>query len=83
MPFGTKGVLVGAAQVFFAYLGFDVVASSAAEVKEPAKNMPRGIIGTLAICTLLYIRNKMMIAILMTTTIELIVIEVRKPREST
>ncbi|MFJ6956893.1 MAG: APC family permease [Ligilactobacillus animalis] len=55
MPFGTKGVLVGAAQVFFAYLGFDVVASSAAEVKEPAKNMPRGIIGTLAICTLLYI----------------------------
>ena len=34
MPFGTKGVLVGAAQVFFAYLGFDVVASSAAEVKE-------------------------------------------------
>lgn len=55
MPFGTKGVLVGAAQVFFAYLGFDVVASSAAEVKDPEKNMPKGIIGTLAICTLLYI----------------------------
>ena len=55
MPFGAKGVVTGAAQVFFAYLGFDVVAASAAEVKNPAKNMPRGIIGTLIICTVLYI----------------------------
>lgn len=55
MPFGAKGVVAGAAQVFFAYLGFDVVAASAAEVKNPAKNMPRGIIGTLIICTVLYI----------------------------
>lgn len=55
MPFGFKGVSIGASLVFFAYLGFDVVSASAAEVKDPKKNMPRGIIGTLVICTILYI----------------------------
>lgn len=55
MPFGIKGISVGASLVFFAYLGFDVVSASAAEVKNPEKNMPRGIIGTLVICTILYI----------------------------
>lgn len=54
-PFGTKGVFTGASLVFFAYLGFDSVSAAAAEVKQPEKNMPRGIIGTLVICTLLYI----------------------------
>ena len=46
-PYGTTGVLRGATTVFFAFLGFDVVSSSAAEVKNPKKNMPIGIIGTL------------------------------------
>lgn len=53
-PFGGMGVLTGASLVFFAYLGFDAVSASAAEVKNPRKNMPIGIIGTLIICTILY-----------------------------
>ena len=55
MPFGTSGVLAGAALVFFAYLGFDAVSSAAEEVKNPQRNMPIGIIGSLLICTLLYV----------------------------
>ncbi|AST84574.1 amino acid permease [Latilactobacillus sakei] len=55
MPFGVSGVFKGASLVFFAYLGFDCVSASAAEVKNPQKNLPIGIIGTLVICTLLYI----------------------------
>lgn len=55
LPFGKLGVLHGASTVFFAYLGFDAVSSSAAEVKNPQRNMPIGIIGTLVIATALYI----------------------------
>src|SRR5699024_7779897 len=55
MPFGIKGVFTGASTVFFAYLGFDVIASSAAEVKNPKRSMPAGILGTLSITTVLYI----------------------------
>ncbi len=55
LPFGTNGVFKGAAMVFFAYLGFDAVSSSAAEVKNPKKNMPIGIIGTLIVATILYV----------------------------
>ncbi|MBC1800294.1 amino acid permease [Listeria booriae] len=55
MPFGFSGVLNGAALVFFAYLGFDAVSSAAEEVKNPQKNMPIGIIGSLLVCTVLYI----------------------------
>ena len=54
-PFGTSGVLSAAALVFFAYLGFDAVSSAAEEVKNPQRNMPIGIIGSLFICTLLYV----------------------------
>lgn len=54
-PFGGTGILKGAAVVFFAYLGFDAVSSSAAEVKNTKRNMPIGIIGTLVICTIFYI----------------------------
>ncbi|MGX9136525.1 amino acid permease [Rummeliibacillus sp. JY-2-4R] len=54
-PFGTSGILSGAALVFFAYLGFDAVSSAAEEVKNPQRNMPIGIIGSLLICTVLYI----------------------------
>lgn len=54
-PFGGTGILKGAAVVFFAYLGFDAVSSSAAEVKNAKRNMPIGIIGTLVICTISYI----------------------------
>ncbi|MBS4201210.1 amino acid permease [Bacillus sp. FJAT-49732] len=55
MPFGIEGVLSGAALVFFAYLGFDAVSSAAEEVKNPQRNLPIGIIGSLLICTLLYV----------------------------
>lgn len=55
MPFGWKGVVQGAAYVFFAYLGFDAVSTAAEEVRNPRKNMSRGIIGSLVICTALYI----------------------------
>lgn len=55
LPFGVSGVLGGAALVFFAYLGFDAVSSAAEEVKNPQRNMPIGIIGSILICTVLYI----------------------------
>ncbi|NVY96392.1 amino acid permease [Lactobacillus sp. DCY120] len=53
-PFGASGVFNGAATVFFAYLGFDAVSSSAPEVKNPQRNLPIGIIGTLVVATILY-----------------------------
>lgn len=55
MPFGISGVMSGAALVFFAYLGFDAVSSAAEEVKNPQRNLPIGIIGSLLVCTFLYI----------------------------
>lgn len=55
MPFGISGVMNGAALVFFAYLGFDAVSSAAEEVKDPQRTMPIGIIGSLLICTVLYV----------------------------
>ena len=54
LPYHMKGVIHGATIGFFAYLGFDCVSSSAAEVKNPKRNMPLGIIGTLAVATVLY-----------------------------
>ena len=55
LPYGWEGVSSGAAVVFFAYLGFDAVANSAEEVRNPQKNMPRGLLGSLAVATVLYI----------------------------
>jgi APA family basic amino acid/polyamine antiporter len=54
-PNGWSGVLTGAAMVFFAYVGFDTVASAAEETKNPQKALPIGIIGSLAVCSILYI----------------------------
>jgi APA family basic amino acid/polyamine antiporter len=53
--YGWTGIISGAATVFFAYIGFDVVATTAEETKNPQRDMPIGIIGSLGICTLLYI----------------------------
>lgn len=55
MPFGFDGVLAGAALVFFAFLGFDAVSSAAEEVRNPQRDLPIGIIGSLLVCSLLYI----------------------------
>lgn len=55
MPFGFAGVATGAATAFFAYIGFDVVATAAEEVKNPQRDLPIGIISSLTVCTLLYI----------------------------
>jgi APA family basic amino acid/polyamine antiporter len=52
--FGPSGVFRGAAVIFFAYIGFDAVSVSAQEAKNPQRDMPVGILGSLAICTLLY-----------------------------
>ncbi len=54
-PFGAGGVFTGASIIFFAYIGFDTVSTSAEEVRNPKRDLPRGIIGSLAICTVLYI----------------------------
>src|SRR5579885_507872 len=53
--FGWSGVLRGAGVVFFAYIGFDAVSTAAQEAKNPKKDMPVGILGSLVICTILYI----------------------------
>ena len=53
--YGWSGVLQGGAVVFFAYIGFDAVSTAAQEAKNPQKDMPIGIIGSLLICTVLYI----------------------------
>ncbi|MFE6233693.1 amino acid permease [Cellulosimicrobium sp. NPDC057862] len=53
--YGVMGLLAGAALVFFAFIGFDVVATTAEEAKDPQRTLPRGILGGLAIVTVLYI----------------------------
>jgi APA family basic amino acid/polyamine antiporter len=55
MPYGFSGVVTGAAVIFFAYIGFDAVSTAAQEAKNPQRDMPIGIMGSLAICTVLYI----------------------------
>ena len=53
--FGWSGVLRGAGVMFFAYIGFDAVSTAAQEAKNPSRDMPIGILGSLVICTVLYI----------------------------
>jgi len=55
MPYGFSGVMTGAAVVFFAYIGFDAVSTTAEEAKNPSRDLPIGIISSLVICTLLYL----------------------------
>jgi basic amino acid/polyamine antiporter, APA family len=54
-PFGVAGIFTAAALVFFAFIGFDIVATAAEETKNPQRDVPRGILGSLAICTALYV----------------------------
>jgi basic amino acid/polyamine antiporter, APA family len=55
MPYGFSGVMTGAAVVFFAYIGFDAVSTTAEEAKNPSRDLPIGIIASLVICTILYL----------------------------
>jgi len=54
-PLGFAGISAAAASIFFAYVGFDAVSTAAEETKNPQRNMPIGLIGSLAICTVFYI----------------------------
>ena len=55
MPFGWHGVMGGAALIFFAYIGFDAVSTAAEEAVNPARDLPIGILVSLAVCTVIYI----------------------------
>ena len=55
LKFGPLGIFRAASTIFFAYVGFEAVSTAAAEAKNPARDMPVGILGSLAVCTLLYI----------------------------
>jgi APA family basic amino acid/polyamine antiporter len=54
-PNGFTGIATGAAIIFFAYIGFDAISTTAEETRDPQKNMPIGIIGSLVVCTVIYI----------------------------
>jgi APA family basic amino acid/polyamine antiporter len=53
--FGFSGIMRGAARVFFAYIGFDAVSTAAQETRNPQRDLPFGILGSLAVCTVLYV----------------------------
>jgi len=73
--FGIGGIFTAAALVFFAYIGFDVVATAAEETKEPQRDMPIGIFGSLAICTTLYV----LVSLVVTGMVPFSKIEVEAP----
>ncbi len=54
-PGGLHGVWTGASLIFFAYIGFDAISTAAEECKDPGRDMPRGILGSLLVCTVLYV----------------------------
>jgi len=55
LPFGWEGVMQGAALIFFAYIGFDAVSTAAEEARRPSRDLPVGILASLAVCTVIYI----------------------------
>ena len=65
--FGWSGIARGAGLVFFAYIGFDAVSTAAQEAKNPQRDLPIGMLGSLAICTLLYL----LMALVMTGLVKL------------
>jgi basic amino acid/polyamine antiporter, APA family len=73
--FGVGGIFTGAALVFFAYIGFDIVATAAEETKKPQRDMPIGIFGSLAICTTLYVA----VSLVVTGMVKFDKIEVEAP----
>ncbi|QSR85890.1 amino acid permease [Methylacidimicrobium sp. B4] len=75
LPFGWKGVMTGAALIFFAYVGFDAVSTAAEEAKEPQRDLPLGILGSLVICTLIYI----LVGVVLTGIVPYRILDVKDP----
>ena len=55
MPYGLSGIMLGAALVFFAFIGFDSISTHSEEARKPQRDVPIGILASLAVCTVLYI----------------------------
>ena len=73
--YGWSGIVTGAGVIFFAYIGFDAVSTTAQEAKNPQKDMPIGIMGSLAICTVLYI----LVSLIMTSIVKYTSLNVPEP----
>jgi basic amino acid/polyamine antiporter, APA family len=73
--FGISGIATAAGIIFFAYIGFDAVSTAAQEAKNPARDMPIGILGSLAICTILYI----LVAVVLTGLVKYTTLDVPDP----
>ena len=73
--YGWSGILRGAGVVFFAYIGFDAVSTTAQEAKNPQKDMPFGILGSLLVCTVLYIS----VSLVMTGIVKYTLLDVPDP----
>ncbi len=73
--YGWSGISAGAASVFFAYIGFDAVSTAAQEAKNPRRDMPIGILGSLAVCTVLYI----LVALTLTGLVDYRTLNVAEP----
>ncbi|MBQ8475957.1 amino acid permease [bacterium] len=74
-PTGISGIFMGAFTMFFAYIGFDAIATAAEETKNPQKNLPIGIIGSLIVCTIVYV----LVALVFTGVTPLSEINVQAP----
>lgn len=75
MPNGLSGMFTSAFTIFFAYIGFDAIATAAEETKNPQKNLPIGIIGSLIICTICYV----LVALVLTGMVPLNMIDTQAP----
>jgi APA family basic amino acid/polyamine antiporter len=67
-PFGVRGIFSAASVLFFAYLGFDAVSTMAEEVKDPARDIPIGLIGSMSICTFIYMMMALTLSLMVPYT---------------
>ncbi|WP_343074297.1 amino acid permease [Parvularcula dongshanensis] len=74
-PFGWQGIATGAAIIFFAYIGFDAVATAAEETRDPQRNLPIGILVSLGVCTLAYLA----VAAVLTGVVPYTALNVKEP----
>ena len=74
-PNGLNGIFMGAFIIFFAYIGFDAIATAAEETKNPQKNLPIGIIGSLGVCTIIYV----LVALVLTGVVPINQIDTHAP----